>query len=365
MTTFSGRGFSCKRVVENGAAVLAVYHERDGDWQLLCGGDEHGDETQIVVIHPSHLIEKDKTLRRIADLPRGFMATRSAVGSVWTRAMTEASEDNDVSEELTPREEIEVYKAMVTENPDDPAIWFDLGLACKRARDWSGCIDANEHALDLKSDLEDPAWWNLGIAATAVRDWGLARKAWRGYGLEIPEGEGPIACDWGWAPVRLPNNEIVWGPRLDPARVILRSIPFAESGYRWGDIVLHDGAPNGEREIDGKVYSVFDVFEKWSPSEIPTLAVEVHCASEEDARALTEPFESRGFGAEDWTTNVRPLCKACSEGRPSGHSHPFANGGPDRSFGVASPMGLAVELLNQWEAASPTTRRFSPPVPVA
>ena len=50
-----------------------------------------------------------------------------------------------------------------------------------------------------------------------------------------------------------------------------------------------------------------------------TLTVEVTCEREEDSAALIELFESNGFGAEDWTANVRNRCKACSEGRPGAH----------------------------------------------
>ncbi len=252
---------------------------------------------------------------------------------------------------------------MLAERPNDPVLWFDLGLAYKRLKDWSSCVEANSKALEISQSAGDPAWWNLGIAATALRNWDLARKAWRGYGLEIDDGPGPVVCDYGSTPVRLPNDEIVWGPRIDPARVIVRNIPFPESGFRWGDIVLHDGAPNGEREMNGTVYSVFDVLERWSPSEIPTLGVDVHCDSIEDSKDLIRAFESHDFGAEDWSTNVRYICKDCSEGRP-GHNHVPRDPGPKRSFALASPMGAALQFLQEWCAASPHSRRFSKPVPI-
>jgi hypothetical protein len=161
--------------------------------------------------------------------------------------------------------------------------------------------------------------------------------------------------------VRLPHGETVWGPRIDPARVVIRNIPMDNTAFRWGDIVLHDGAPNGEREVAGRVYSVFDVLARWSPSEIPTLRVEVRCDSEGDARALIGLFESNHFGAEDWSANVRKLCKACSRGNAGGHDQPFDTAGTLRTFGLASPMGLARNLLREWKAKSPATRSYEPP----
>lgn len=73
-------------------------------------------------------------------------------------------------EGLAPEEQIRIYREYLESNPDDPGIWFDLGLAYKKLRDWQGCISANRRALEITSDEGDPAWWNMGIAATAVRD---------------------------------------------------------------------------------------------------------------------------------------------------------------------------------------------------
>lgn len=42
------------------------------------------------------------------------------------------------------------------------------------------------------------------------------------------------------------------------------------------------------------------------------------------ADALAELAAARGIAAEDWTTSIEVLCKACSEGRPHGRQ-----GGPE------------------------------------
>jgi hypothetical protein len=254
-------------------------------------------------------------------------------------------------------------RALVAIAPDDHCAWFDLGLACKHLGQWRESAEANMRALELVAEDEDPAWWNLGIAATALRDWELARRAWRGYGIAIPDGSGPIELDWGSTPVRLRGEavEVVWGRRLDPARVRIENIPFPESGHRWGDIVLHDGAPNGERVVDARTYPVFDELERWSPSEIPTLRATVQCASDEDSAALVAAFSDAKFAAEDWTANVRSLCKACSEGRPDASHRHDDDASEQRSFGIAAPLGLALQVLRAWRDASPATRDFETP----
>jgi len=246
--------------------------------------------------------------------------------------------------------EVESLSRSVAEHPDDADAWYNLGLAHKYLHDWRASADANRRALEIRSEPGDPAWWNLGIAATALRDWRLARTAWRSFGIdhdELADGDGPIELDWGPTPVRLimtsgELREVVWGRRVCPARIKIQNIPLPESGHRWGDVVLHDGAPNGERVVDGRAYPVFDELERWGPSEIATLECMVRCASDDDVDALIDAFRVERFDAEDWSTNVRTLCKACSEGVPEAvHDHRFPAGEEEHVVGIAAPPVLA------------------------
>ena len=98
----------------------------------------------------------------------------------------------------------------------------------------------------LDKETGAPDWWNVGIAATALQDWPLARRAWQAYGLKVPgaaSGTGePAGMELGSAAVRLSPEgeaEVVWGRRLDPARIAVLSIPLPSSGRRWGEVVLH------------------------------------------------------------------------------------------------------------------------------
>lgn len=274
--------------------------------------------------------------------------------------------------EYDPAAMAEVLVRVVAAEPENAVAWYDLGLAHKYLRNWRESADANLRALAITAEPEDPAWWNLGIAATALRDWALARRAWRGYGIDDPKlghGSDPIELHWGMSPVRIRSAdtgtvEVVWGKRLCPARIKIENIPFPASEHRWGDIVLHDGAPNGERVSDDQTYSVFDELERWSPSEIPTLRANVRCDDEADAEALIDAFREARFDAEDWSTNVRELCKACSEGRPDSHDHAFPEGSAQRVFGIAAPPALALRVLRAWRDASPRTRGYEEPEPV-
>lgn len=126
------------------------------------------------------------------------------------------------------------------------------------------------------------------------------------------------------------------------------NIPLPDSGRRWRDIVLHDGVPNGQRDADGRVFSVFDELELWETSQIPTLRADVHGAKPSDFESLVDTFWDGGWAAEDWSASVRMLCKACSEGLPHDHGEERVDPGRQRLFGFAAPLETAQGLLNQW-----------------
>jgi hypothetical protein len=83
--------FTSQRVVRDGHAVLAVYHEDDGDWQFLHGDIEEDDE--IAVICMACAFERDRSLGDLADLPIGWMASRASVESPWDREPFESDEE--------------------------------------------------------------------------------------------------------------------------------------------------------------------------------------------------------------------------------------------------------------------------------
>lgn len=263
---------------------------------------------------------------------------------------------------------LSLYQQAASRAPAFEPAWFNMALVHKRRRQWDQAIDCNERAAALDGAQGDPAWWNLGIAATALRRWDVARRAWQRFGIQVPDGPGELQMDLGPAPVRIDpdgRSEVVWGRRVDPARIVIENVPTPESGHRWGDVVLHDGAPNGERWAWGQRYGVFDELERWQPSAVPTLEVRVTLGGEADAQALAGLFDSEGYAAQDWTATVRLLCRRCSEGQPpQDHEHPAPAVATERTFGLAAPLDPATRLLGQWAAAQPGGRWHSDPVAV-
>ncbi|MGK5529067.1 tetratricopeptide repeat protein [Streptomyces sp. URMC 129] len=272
--------------------------------------------------------------------------------------------------------------------------WFNLALLHKFRHDWELARSAGLRAVALlEKDANAPDWWNVGIAATALQDWPLARRAWQAYGLPVPGApsvtDEPLGMELGGAAVRLSPEgeaEVVWGRRLDPARIEVQNIPLPSSGRRWGEVVLHDGVPRGERTTTSggvaSVYPVFDEIELWAPSAVPTWVVLIEAATEADRDALERLAADAGYAAEDWSSSVRLLCRACSESRmpseegdgmalhdPHDHSAPGAPGplghtgagasglwSPERECGLAAPGSLVRGLLDGWVADSPDTR---------
>jgi hypothetical protein len=58
--------------VLDGAPVRDVYHDQDGDWQILCGTTVAPEDGRLV--HFAHLVEMTPSLASLADLPRGWSA---------------------------------------------------------------------------------------------------------------------------------------------------------------------------------------------------------------------------------------------------------------------------------------------------
>jgi len=209
----------------------------------------------------------------------------------------------------------------------------------------------------LNPDSE-AARWNLGIAATALRNWRTARKMWRDAGVQLDDSEGEIKSDFGLNPVRLnpdEDAEVVWAQRIDPARAEIISVPLPESGFCAGDIVLNDGAPVGYRMYGDDERAVFNVLELFQASSLSTFKADIKIFEQSDIDALEKLFEEQNIICEDWTTNYRILCKACSEGRPHDeHDHEHENEWvAEHEFAIAVTSEKEIEpILNKWKNGS-------------
>lgn len=252
----------------------------------------------------------------------------------------------------------ELLEAAVRREPDaghSGKLWFDAALAYKFLRDWPKAYELGKQAAArAPRGVQEPAFWNLGIAATMLRDWSTARDSWRGYGIDVPAGDEEIFGDFGITCVRVTTptgQEVVWAKRLCPTRARLLTVPF-DPARRFGEVVLHDGVPNGERVLHGTAVPVFDEITLFTPSELATLSVTVVAPAIDDLEALLAAFGQRDLGAEVLSSG-QLLCKCCSEGSQAAERTLQAG---RQTVLLAAPEQRATELLDQWRSARPESR---------
>lgn len=254
-----------------------------------------------------------------------------------------------------------LFSALIEQSPKRISYRYMAGLASKYRRDWPVSLRHNLDAIALSEEMDEAAHWNAAIAATAQEDWATVRRLWAACGIRVPEGEGAIVHDYGLAVTRLhpwSGGETVWIRRIDPVRGRLLNVPLPESGHRFGDIVLHDGAATGHRRSEGRDYPVFNALERMIPSEFRTFVVFVRCGDETDMAALSEA-RAPGLGyLEDWTSSMVNYCMRCSYGTPhrdadaheDGHEDEAAPGWmSERTLGIAAQSRQTVDrLLDAW-----------------
>lgn len=243
------------------------------------------------------------------------------------------------------------FQRAIKAAPTWSAPHYNLGLIYKRQGKWSACLRANQKAV-LLDPKDEAAWWNMGISATALGNWREARRAWRGFGIHLPDSDEEPHLKLGTVPIRLnpqAEGEVVWSERIDPARAIIVNLPLPESGFRYRDLVLHDGEPRGFRKVGDAEIPVFDALERLRRSDFDTYEAIVETNFHADRQLLIDLAQDRQMGIEDWST-IRMLCKACSEGRPHDHHEPQEkDDGPLVRFGIAARHEEMVdELLTAW-----------------
>ena len=75
--------FVCSHVLSKQSPILYASHDPEGDWQFLCGADDHasGDANLISLGQAAAL---DPTLNDLYEMPHGVGAQRSTVTGSWS-----------------------------------------------------------------------------------------------------------------------------------------------------------------------------------------------------------------------------------------------------------------------------------------
>jgi hypothetical protein len=247
------------------------------------------------------------------------------------------------------------FATLLRDDPDYAAYHYMQGLVHKYLRDWPVSLHHNLRSQALHPEPDEASIWNAAIAATGMSDWAEARRQWKNCGIALPDGEGPTDGDFGAVCIRLnawSDGETLSARRIDPVRARLQNGPFPESGYRYGDIVLHDGAKTGSRNYHGTDVPVFNAMQLLQPSGFETFSVFITCGLPADVEALFDLSIPDIGSIEDWTQSVIPLCRRCSYGIQHSHEDKHDSGAwePERSIGIAALNRQAVEqLLARWK----------------
>lgn len=261
----------------------------------------------------------------------------------------------ELEEQGQTEQAIKAYHQAILANKTWSVPEYNLGLIYKYQGERQLSYQHNQRAVVLDPEGE-AAWWNLGIAATVLLDWRTAREAWNHFGLNLEVNDEELTMDLSIVPIRLnpdDDGEVVWCKRIDPARAIIKNIPLAASGHRFGDMVLNDGAAEGYRIRNGKEVPVFNELQLLTKSAYSTYSIIAYTDVQEQVDKLEELCHNTSVEFEDWSSSIQILCKQCSEGTPhETHDQDLkADNENEHHIGLASINEDTVrQVLAEWRA---------------
>lgn len=123
--------FTTRHVMDGSLPVLEVFHDRDGEWQFLCGTTTEQADVKLVCM--GCVLERDASLFELSDLPPGWCADRAAPGESWIRDVFPEGDDDD-------------------EETDDDEIASDEDFVRMTASEFEAFVDAAVDELSRKQD---------------------------------------------------------------------------------------------------------------------------------------------------------------------------------------------------------------------
>jgi len=83
-----------RQIVHGGEPIRLVAHDaEDGGWQFLTG--EAVDVADAMLVSLASIVRRDPSIAELANLPRGWRASRAAVGHPWQRSPVEPEAEPD------------------------------------------------------------------------------------------------------------------------------------------------------------------------------------------------------------------------------------------------------------------------------
>lgn len=75
--------FICDHVLNHERDILFVSHDVEGDWQFLCGKDDHSEEN-AKIISLKNATDLDQSLNDLFEMPKGIGAERKTKKDMWS-----------------------------------------------------------------------------------------------------------------------------------------------------------------------------------------------------------------------------------------------------------------------------------------
>ncbi len=204
---------------------------------------------------------------------------------------------------------IKLCKRLAKLSPDWSAPYAYLGRVYKQRKEWKPAFHYSLKAVE-HNPFEDDMWSHLALAATMLEEWTWARQAWNHLGYNFSKSDKELWFDLGKVAVCLnPDTqpEIVEATRIDPARVVIDSIPQPSSGKHYKDLLLIDVKPAGLHHIGHHRIPYYNELEHLRYSPWRSFAVLLHTNKQEDVEILATLCQEAQLGFDNWSHAVRFL----------------------------------------------------------
>ena len=355
---------------------IAAVHGREPDLMALMGEclEAIRDIDDLNAPAPGHPVFDDvvRHLETLAEAHRGSEDETTLLRGLAHAARMAARQYDDLAERS--------YRKLVELTPERASNHYNLGLFFKTRGQFLKGMQANQRALALGVEDEEPYVWNLGICATAAGAPEVALDVWKGIGNKIemgrfglPDGRYPT-CKVRLAQRPLAERgaeeddpgleETIWIERLSPCHGIIRSVLyFDDLGVNYGDVVLFDGAPM--------------TYHKYGDEEIPVFPhmatlvrrdyqIYPFAGTQETARQLADVSVDLSADALVYchTEAFRQICSSCWRDPDLDHESHEAEERHVVTGRIAAPRDMAPEALlaeiDEGLAARAPCRLFAP-----
>jgi hypothetical protein len=88
----AAKGYVCREVLDKSQPILLVSRNHE-DWLFLCGAGHSKEASEYTLLAVGYLINSDRTLLALRDLPIGWKAERKSANSPWIRSPLDSSEN--------------------------------------------------------------------------------------------------------------------------------------------------------------------------------------------------------------------------------------------------------------------------------